>query len=259
MSNLTTIVPEMNPIKRLLGHVFFIYALLLFVVTMLIVYIPIWLVALLPEPKRSIALHKVFRLWMGIYMPLVFCPVRRKGKEYFRAGEQYVVVSNHNSFVDVPVTSPWIPGPNKTLAKMEMGSIPIFGKIYRTGSILVDRQSESSRQKSFMKMRGTLRMGLHLCVFPEGTRNKSNKPLQHFRDGAFTVAIKEQKPIMPALIFNTGKILPHNKKFWAWPHVIDLHFLPPIPTEGYSSDNIADFKDKVRNVMMEYYVSNLKQ
>jgi 1-acyl-sn-glycerol-3-phosphate acyltransferase len=51
-------------------------------------------------------------------------PVSRKGKEHFNKKNAYVITSNHNSFVDVPVVSPWIPEPNKTLAKVEMAKIP---------------------------------------------------------------------------------------------------------------------------------------
>src|SRR3954471_20095676 len=124
--------------KDILGRVFLVYALIVFAITMLVVYLPIWIISLLPEPRRAKALHIAFRVWMNTYMPLVFCPVFRKGKQHFKKGEQYVVVINHNSLADIPVSSPWIPGPNKTLAKVEMSKVPLFGMIYRTGSIIVD-------------------------------------------------------------------------------------------------------------------------
>ena len=101
-----------------------IYSLVIFAITMLVVIIPIWFISMLDEPKRAKALHIAFRLWMNVYMPLVFCPVLRKGKENFKKGETYVVVINHNSLADIPVSSPWIPAPNKTLAKVEMSRVP---------------------------------------------------------------------------------------------------------------------------------------
>lgn len=196
---------------------------------------------------------------MGIYLPMVFCPVRRKGKEHFRKGENYVVVINHNSLVDVPVSSPWIPGPNKTLAKVEMARIPIFGVIYKSGSILVNRKNKNSRVESFIRMQEMLDKGLHLCLYPEGTRNKTSEPLQPFFDGAFVTAIKAQKPVIPGLIFNTGQILPHNRRFWAWPHTIHFHFLEPVPTAGLSLKDAADFKQRIYNLMLEYYTSHRQQ
>lgn len=246
----------MKLIGKIAGHIYFVLGMLLFVATMLVVVIPIWLTSLLPEPKRAKVMHPIFRLWMNIYMPLVGCPVFRKGKEHFKKGENYVVVTNHNSLVDVPVSSPWIPGPNKTLAKIEMARIPVFGVIYKAGSILVDRKNENSRRKSFTDMQEALEMGLHLCLYPEGTRNKSNQPIQRFYDGAFITAIKAQKAIVPGVIFNTGRILPHDKKMWARPLPIRFHFLEPVPTKGLTLSDLADLKEKVHRLMTDYYLAH---
>ena len=220
---------------------------------MLPTYLAVLIIYKWGEPKRSKALHQIFKIWMGIFMPLVFCPVRRKGLAHFEPDKTYVVVCNHNSFMDIPVSSPWIPSANKTLAKIEIAKIPIFGSIYQLGSILVDRKDEKSRKESFVAMRHTLQMGLHLCLYPEGTRNKSGKGLQAFHDGAFVVAIREQIPIMPALIFNTAKILPLNKHFYAWPSAIPFHFLAPIATQGLTLRDLPELKEKVWHIMNEYY------
>ncbi len=250
----------MNALKRIAGHLFFIYAMILFVATMLIVVIPVWITTLFHEPQRSIYLHKVFKIWMSVYLPLVFCPVSRKGKSHFKKGENYVVVLNHNSLADIPVSSPWIPGGNKTLAKIEMARIPIFGLIYKSGSILVDRKKEGSRRESFTRMHEMLELGLHLCLYPEGTRNKTDKPLQPFYDGAFIAAIKAQKPIIPGLIFNTRKIYPAAKtKTWGWPSRIHIHFLKPIATEGLTLNDTAALKEKVFRLMEGYYVENMNR
>lgn len=242
--------------RRVLGYIYAVYALLVFVATMLVVFLPIWAISFLPEPRRAHTLHTVFRLWMGVYMPLIFCPVFRKGKKHFKKGENYVVVINHNSLMDIPVSSPWIPGPNKTLAKIEMSRIPIFGVIYKTGSILVDRKKESSRRDSFARMQEALEQGIHLCLYPEGTRNKTAQPIQAFFDGAFVTAIRAQKPIMPGVIFNTAKILPNDRKGWARPMPVHIHFLEPIPTAGLTTSDVAELKARVHKLMEEYYVAN---
>lgn len=246
----------MKIVSNIAGRIYFITGMLFFVVTMLIVFVPIWIISLLPEPAKSKALHPVFKAWMGVFMPLVGCPIIRKGTEHFKKGENYIVVTNHNSLVDIPVSSPWIPGPNKTLAKVEMAKIPLFGVIYKAGSILVNRKNENSRRESFTKMQEILDLGIHLCLYPEGTRNKTTQPIQKFYDGAFITAIKAQKPIIPGIIFNTGIILPHNKKMWATPKKIHFHFLEPIPTLGLSLNDLASLKEQVHNRMEDYYVTH---
>ncbi|HRO42859.1 MAG TPA: lysophospholipid acyltransferase family protein [Flavipsychrobacter sp.] len=250
----------MKAVRHYLGFVFFGYAIALFVVTMLLVFVPVWLTTLFKEPLRSRLLHPVFKTWMSIFLPLVFCPVKRKGKHFFKKGKNYVVVVNHNSLADIPVSSPWIPGANKTLAKVEMAKIPVFGVIYKAGSILVNRKKDASRRESFMKMQEMLDLGLHLCLYPEGTRNKTDKPLQQFYDGAFIAAIKSQKPIIPALIFNTKKIYPATKSnFWATPMPIHIHFLEPVSTEGLTLTETTMLKDKVYQLMENYFVTNMNK
>lgn len=248
----------MSFIRRIPGHIYFIYSILLFVLTMLIVLLPVWITTRFAEPTRSKLLHPIFKGWMSVYLPLVFCPVIRKGKRHFRKGENYVVVCNHNSLADIPVSSPWIPGPNKTLAKIEMARIPLFGIIYSAGSILLDRRQAGSRRESFARMEEMLSLGLHLCLYPEGTRNKTQEPLQPFYDGAFITAIRAQKPIIPALIFNTGRILPHDRKAWATPMPIHIHFLEPVPTKGLTLADTKALRDRVYGIMKDYYTAHSK-
>jgi len=246
----------MHPIKRVLGHLFFVYALTVFAITMLVVLVPIWLTTRMTEPNGTIWMHRIFRLWMGIYMPIVGCPVSRKGKQFFVSGQNYVVVCNHNSFADVPVSSPWIPGPNKTLAKVEMARIPLFGIIYKAGSVLVNRKDDASRRESFNQMAVMLDKGLHLCLYPEGTRNKTDQPMQPFYDGAFTTAIRSQKPIIPGVIFNTKTVFPGKPGFWAWPSRIHFHFLAPVSTTGLQQQDAGKLKESVRTQMLQYFEAN---
>ena len=110
---------------------------------------------------------------MRIFFFVTGCSLKVKGKENFQHGENYIVICNHNSLMDVPLSTPFIPGANKTIAKVEMAKIPIFGLIYKRGSVLVDRNDKNSRKNSFKKMKEVLNMGMHMCIYPEGTRNKT--------------------------------------------------------------------------------------
>lgn len=244
-------------IKNILGRIYFVYGMILFALTMIPVALIFFIFKNLTSEKISNqVVQRGFQIWMGIYMPLIFCPVKHRGRENFKPGKNYVVTLNHNTLADVPVSSPGIPGPNRTLAKVEMSRIPIFGYIYKAGSILVTRQDATSRKDSLPKMVAALQSGLHLCLFPEGTRNKTDQPLARFYDGAFKVAIETQKPIIPGLIFGTKAILDSNKKMWAWPHRIEFHFLPEISTEGLMPSDTESLKQKVFQVMKDYYVSH---
>ncbi|MBD0280138.1 MAG: 1-acyl-sn-glycerol-3-phosphate acyltransferase [Flavisolibacter sp.] len=242
--------------KNILGRVFALWAILVFSVSLLIIIIPCIISGVYPEPKRSVWLHRFFVIWMKFFF--VFTGIRRifKGKEHFKKGQNYIIVCNHNSMMDVPLTSPGIPGPNKTIAKIEMARTPVFGIVYKRGSVLVDRKNDESRKASYTKMKEVLAMGLHMCIYPEGTRNKTREPLQRFHDGAFRLAIETGKPVIPAVIFYTAKVLPRNKTFYFWPHPVEMHFLPPVETAG---KNTATLKEEVFTIMKDYYIRHNRQ
>lgn len=101
---------------------------------------------------------------MNIFLPLIGVFIKVKGQENFRNGKNFIVVCNHNSLIDIPVSSPQIPGPNKTIAKMGLAKIPVFGTAYKLGSVLVDRKDKNSRKNSFNKMKKYWKW-VFICVF----------------------------------------------------------------------------------------------
>jgi 1-acyl-sn-glycerol-3-phosphate acyltransferase len=220
-------------IKNILGRIFTIWGGIVFVGTMLIFLPPIWATSFLPEPKRTDWVIKFCRMWMALFFPLSGVRLTIKGRSHFKKGENYVVVCNHNSLMDVPLTSPGIPGANKTIAKVEMSKVPLFGIIYKRGSVLLDRKSEESRKSSYMEMKHVLALGMHMCIYPEGTRNKTNDPLKSFHDGAFKLSFETGKKIMPCLIRGTRKMLPLNKTFFFWPGKASMEFLEPIDPKDF--------------------------
>jgi 1-acyl-sn-glycerol-3-phosphate acyltransferase len=248
----------MKFIKEIAGRIFAIWAIVMFIATMLIMVIPFLLFSYWAKPpKNTLRFIKYSRVWMGIFLPLIGCPLFVRGRKNFAPGETYIVVCNHNSLMDVPIATPAIPGGNKTIAKIEMAKIPIFGMMYRTGSVLVDRKSDASRKDSYLQMRKVLDMGMHMCLYPEGTRNKTDQPLKSFHDGAFRLSIDSGKAIIPGIIFHTRKVLPASKPFYLMPHKMEMHFLPPIaPQPG---DTTQTLKDRVYKVMWDYYTVNSKK
>jgi 1-acyl-sn-glycerol-3-phosphate acyltransferase len=247
----------MKTLKNIAGGLFTIWAGVVFIATMLIFYIPMYVTKYWEEPKRTALFINITRIWMAVFLPLSFIRLTIKGKEHFKKGENYIVVCNHNSMMDVPVSSPGIPGPNKTIAKIEMTRIPVFGMIYKRGSVLVDRNSDQSRKDSFSEMKRVLELGMHMCIYPEGTRNKTDKPLKEFHEGAFRLAVQTGKPIMPAIIFNTRIVLPFDKSFYLWPHPIAMHFLDPV----YIDSNVSavELKERIFRIMWDYIEASKNQ
>lgn len=207
---------------------------------------------LIPDPKGQDIFIRIARLWMNVWLPLVGCPLKVKGKEHFQNNRVYIVTCNHNSLMDVPISCPYIPGPNKTIAKSSFVKVPFFGFYYRKGAVLVNRKSEESRRLSYDQMKAVLQKGMHISIYPEGTRNRTGEPLKKFHDGAFRLATETGTAIIPAVIFNTSKVLPVQKAFWFSPHPLELHFLPAVEPGNKTAETL---KEEVYQIMKDYYTS----
>lgn len=98
-------------------------------------------------------------------------------------------------------------------------------------------------------MKEVLSSGLHMCIYPEGARNKTANPLKNFKDGAFKLAIETKTPIIPAVIIGTKKMLPADKIMYYKPGKATMIFMDPIHTSNLQLEDIEDLKEKVFRIM----------
>lgn len=239
--------------KEIAGRIWAVWGLLTFIITFFIFFLPSMLAYLIPDPKGTAYFIRLAKAWMRVWFFLIACPIRIKGSENFEKGKSYVVTCNHNSLLDPPLSCPFIPGPNKTIAKISFARIPIFGWYYARGSVLVDRSNDQSRRKSVADMKAVLKQGMHMCVYPEGTRNRTTEPLKPFYNGAFKLAQETGHDIIPAVILNTKKAVPLDKKFFFLPHKLQIHFLPPVSSQQITAEAL---KEKVHTIMKDYIIQH---
>jgi 1-acyl-sn-glycerol-3-phosphate acyltransferase len=90
-----------------------------------------------------------------------------------------------------------------------------------------------------------------MCIYPEGTRNRSAEPIKAFYDGAFKLAMATKKDIIPCVITGTKKAMPINKKFFLLPVRLKMHFLP---AQSPGGKTVAELKEKVHSEMLKEYV-----
>ena len=243
----------MKIIKNIFARIWALWGLVSFIITFLIIFIPSMLSYLMKEPAGQYYFIKVSKYWMNCWLFLVGCPVKVFGKENFKAGNSYVIVFNHNALLDVPLSAPYVPGPNKTIAKSSFAKTPLFGWFYSKGSVLVDRENERSRTKSFDLMKKVLAAGMHMCIYPEGTRNRTSQPIKQFYDGAFKLAVSAKKDIIPCVITGTKKAMPIDKKFYLLPTRLKMYFLPPVSSENIP---VKELNAKVHQLMEKHYLDH---
>ncbi|MBL7700617.1 MAG: 1-acyl-sn-glycerol-3-phosphate acyltransferase [Ferruginibacter sp.] len=244
----------MKTATNIFGRLWAFWGLITFLITFLIIFPFAMLSHLMEETKGQKYFIAVSRLWMNVWLFLVGCPVTVTGREHFKKGNAYIVVFNHNALLDVPLSAPYVPGANKTIAKASFAKIPLFGLFYSRGSILVDRKDEKSRSKSFDAMKKVLARGMHMCIYPEGARNRTNEPIKPFYDGAFRLAVSTNTDIIPCVITGTKKAMPINKNFFLLPVKLKMQFLP---AETSKDNTVTELKEKVHAEMLKEYVREL--
>ena len=226
-----------------------LYALVLFVVLMIPVFI--WGLLVLPL-GRIRAGNLIFygcMVWADVWLFLVFIIHRNFHLEELKKDQSYIFVSNHISYLDSALVPRMFRRPIRPLGKVEMARIPIFGFIYRNVIVTVDRSSPENRMKSVLLLKSMLLKGISVLVFPEGTFNTTEKPLKPFFDGAFRVAIETGTPIKPVLILNSYDLMHYRNIFSLRPGISRSIFLPEVSVEGYTLDDLPQLKMQVHAAM----------
>ncbi len=241
----------MNLVKNIFARLWALWAIILFILTFFIIFIPSMLSYLMEDYKGQIYFMNVSRIWMKSWLWMIGCPPTIHGLENFQKGKNYIVTFNHNALLDPTISAPFIPEANKTIAKASFSKVPIFGWFYARGSVLIDRKNDQSRRRSYEAMKNVLLTGMNMCIYPEGTRNRTKEPLKSFHDGAFKLAVDTKKDIIPAVIIGTKKALPINKFFYLVPTRLNLYFLPPVSSENITS---AELKQKVFDIMKDAFI-----
>ena len=137
--------------------------------------------------------------------------VKMENPEKLPQEGQYLIVVNHRSIIDPPIVEvalkktkifgPWI-------SKKELYNSFFFGLFVRNaGSILLDRE-KSQMSGFFADIKKAVKRGESIFIFPEGTRNKTDKLLTTFKEGSRLIALKNRLPILPLYIkTNADKVL----------------------------------------------------
>jgi len=156
----------------------------------------------------------------------------------------YVIVSNHESFVDILLIS-HLPWEMKWLSKKEMFKIPVGGWLMRMAKdIPLDRKDRESAIRAMEQCAQRLDQNVSVMIFPEGTRSTSGDLLP-FKDGAFRLAIESGVPVLPLAVHGAATAL--RKHDWRFGRsTAEVRVLEPISTEGMTLDDVPALREQAR-------------
>lgn len=185
--------------------VYKVYLAILFILTLVLFYIPIYLLLGSEKGKRSS--FKVFVLWNKLFCFLSFFRLIRSS-EYIVPQGPYIIIANHTSFLDIVFMYLLFPRePFLFLGKAELLKVPLIKTFFKKLHIPVYRNS-SKKTEAFHSADKALQEGWSIILFPEGgIKEKLCPDLQPFKDGAFRLAKNNNVPIIPVTFLNNHLLL----------------------------------------------------
>lgn len=234
----------------------------LWTVFFLIISIPIMLVEELiglkwPKAKASSSQWIVNKAFAVIVF-LTGSKVTILGLENVPKDRPVLYTPNHRSIFDVVITYIHCAGQTGYVAKKEIQKVPLLNVwMYFMNCQFLDRSDLRAGLKMINRCAELIKGGTSICIFPEGTRNKTEDiDVQEFHEGSFKIAEKTGCAVVPVVINNTENIFESHFPKMKPAHVI-IEYLEPIETKDMSKEEVRKLGAKVHDVIEDHYRKNL--
>ncbi len=180
------------------------------------------------------------KIWSHIVCGVLLIPVKVEGREHLAPGQSYVFVANHQGAMDIFLIYGYLCRNFKWMMKKSLRKVPFIGfACEKAHHIFVDKSGPSKVEETINQARETLKEGMSLVVFPEGTRTATGK-VGRFKKGAFFLADQLQLPVVPLTIDGSFQILPRQKGMFNFVnrHTLRLIIHEPILPVSKGDENI---------------------
>ncbi len=212
--------------QRKLGRRLLAVRRLLLILLWTLVAIPVQTVCILLPGRPKIVFARLY--WRTFYR-LMGLKVRVIGAETNNAaGRPVVFVSNHSSWIDIPVLGGRLEA--CFISKDDVARWPVVSTIAKLGrSVFVSRsRNNTARERNAMQAR--LAGGDNLVLFPEGTTSDGSRVLP-FRSSFFAIVEGDAKPLVQpvSVVYDRLGFLPTGRAarpLFAWYGDMDIasHF-----------------------------------
>ncbi|KAL2782245.1 1-acyl-sn-glycerol-3-phosphate acyltransferase beta isoform a precursor [Daubentonia madagascariensis] len=172
-----------------------------------------------------------------------------KGQQKLEVDEPCVIISNHQSILDMMGLMEILPKRCVQIAKRELLFLGPVGLIMYLGGVYFINRQRSSTAMTVMADLGErmVRENLKVWIYPEGTRN-DNGDLLPFKKGAFYLAIQAQVPIIP-VVYSSFSSFYNTKTELFTSGTVTVQVLDAIPTRGLTEADIPKLVDTCHQAM----------
>ncbi|RYF67983.1 MAG: 1-acyl-sn-glycerol-3-phosphate acyltransferase [Cytophagaceae bacterium] len=220
-----------------------------YLVVLYLFLFPIQFVFLQREAWKPLA-HKINYIWGTLFFMGAGIPVRVEYRFKPEPRGVYVFCANHFSYLDIAVMGVIVKNFYAFVGKSDVKTIPLLGYMFAKLHVQVDRDQPNSRAYSLAKSIKTLASGRSIMIFPEGGIRATDPPqMVPFKDGAFTMAIQQQVPIVPVTLLNNYSILPDKSPIRFHWHPLRAVIHPPLETVGMTQDDVTRLKEETYSII----------
>jgi 1-acyl-sn-glycerol-3-phosphate acyltransferase len=195
----------------------------------------------------------------------VFCKIcfsyKTSGMENIPADDAFIMVSNHQSFLDPLFCASGIKRQINYLARDTLFKNPFFRRLLYSINVMPLRRDEAdfSAMKTIVRK---LQAGQPLLLFPEATRTSDGK-IAPFKPGLAFLCRRGNAAIVPVLIDGAFECWPRHKKIFSLGKKIVVRYSRPIPADEAKSmpdEKLAEFlTTTLRNLQTEVRLEQGKQ
>jgi len=224
------------------------FASVTFILLAFPVSVTLWLLSLLFDHRRI--MNNRWMIIQGVVLTYInpIWKVKVVGREKIDHKQTYVIISNHQSILDIVIFNTL----HKTLrwvSKIEVFKVPVLGwEMRMVKYIAIERGNKHSVARMMDACSASLNDDVSIVLFPEGTRSL-NGAIGKFKTGAFQLALKNNRPVLPVVLDGTGDVLPKKGYLFQERRKVIVKVLDPVFPEQFGTDNAEELAEKFKKIM----------
>lgn len=219
-------------------------------------YYSIYTLYIILFKKENKRFYESVRRWAKSILKANHVKLIISGESHSKTKEALIYATNHSSMFDIPVVFSAIERDLRIIYKRELEKVPLFGyALKRSPLIAITRSNPRASMESMQQAIASIKENISVVIFPEGTRNPKRDEMNQFKRGAFLLASRSEKKIVPAAITGSSDVLTQKSNFQK-EYTVYIDFLDPveIPEKATKQE-----ENRIMNKMRDNILAQVKK